>query len=120
MKPQIPSLRKQEGMSPKPATRQEFLRWAPKASCQDCKNTTPVVVFSPIAAHKQVPEGELEGGVAFPAGLQGFVSLRRTMDIIYTSFLEVYHKEVSSQNSFRLSHHLEPGLKARAMVHVLP
>lgn len=41
------------------------------------------------------------------------------MDIIYTSFLEVYHKEVSPQTSFRLSHHFQLRLKATAMQHLL-
>lgn len=47
------------------------------------------------------------------------LSLSRTMDIIYTSFLEVYHKEVSPKTSSRLSHGLQPRLKATATVHLL-
>lgn len=68
---------------------------------------------------EQVPGGELEGGVAFPSGLQDFVSLSRTMDIIYTSLLDVNHKEVSPQTSFRLSHCLWLRLKATATLHLL-
>lgn len=41
------------------------------------------------------------------------------MGIIYTLFLEGYHKEVSPQTSFGLPHHLEPRLKATATVHLL-
>lgn len=117
MKPQILSLRKQEEMSLMPGKRQEFQRWAPEAWCQNCKCNSPVlaggtnnVIFHPLlhTRNKQVPKGSLEGGVAFPSGLQHFVSLSRTMDIIYTLFLEVYHKEVSPQTSFRLSPRLQP------------
>lgn len=41
------------------------------------------------------------------------------MDIIYTWFLEVYHKEVNPQASSRLSHCLQPRLKVTATVHLL-
>lgn len=41
------------------------------------------------------------------------------MGIIYTSFLEVYHKEVSPETSFRLSRFLQPKVKAMAMIHLL-
>lgn len=66
MKPQMSSLRKQEELSLKPAGRQEFQRWALKASCQDHKYNRPVqaestnnVIFHLLlhAWNKQVPEG---------------------------------------------------------------
>lgn len=41
------------------------------------------------------------------------------MDIIYTSLLDVNHKEVSPQTSFRLSHRLWLRLKATATLHFL-
>lgn len=66
MKPQIVSLRKQEEMSLKPAKRQEFQRWAPKAWREDCTCNSLVqaggtnnVIFHPLLHmhKKQVPEG---------------------------------------------------------------